>query len=171
MNSTRHAYGSSARSPRGPVDIHAERPYTFAMFERTLSNDVASLVTATEELEQFLARAAVGAEASYACTLALEEVVTNVFKYAYDDAGAHAVRFTAQLTSDHVVLRFSDDGRPFDPLAAPPPDLARPLEERAIGGLGIHLVRKLADALVYERSGDRNLLTARFALRPKAPVN
>ena len=114
---------------------------------------------------------AVGAEASYACTLALEEVVTNVFKYAYDDSGAHAVRFTAQLTPDHVVLRFSDDGRPFDPLAAPPPDLARPLEERAIGGLGIHLVRKLADALVYERSGDRNLLTARFALRPKAPVN
>lgn len=168
MNSTRHANDSGARSPRGPVDIPAQRPYTFAMFERTLSNDVASLVAATEELEQFLTRAAVGAEAAYACTLALEEVVTNVFKYAYDDAGAHAVRFTAQLTPDHVVLRFSDDGRPFDPLAAPPPDLARPLEERAIGGLGIHLVRKLADAMEYERRGGRNLLTARFALRPKA---
>jgi len=140
------------------------------MFERTLSNGVASLVAATEELEQFLSREAVGAEASYACTLALEEVVTNIFKYAYDDARAHVVRFTAQLTPDHVVLHFSDDGRPFDPLAAAPPDLARPLEERAIGGLGIHLVRKLADAMEYERSGGQNLLTARFALHSKAPM-
>jgi anti-sigma regulatory factor (Ser/Thr protein kinase) len=137
-----------------------------APLDRTLRSDVASLVAATAELEEFLARAAVGPEAAYACTLALEEVVTNVFKYAYADAGPHEVRFQAEVTADHAVLRFSDDGRPFDPLSAPPPDLARRPEDRPIGGLGIHLVKSLADHIEYRRADGRNLLTARFALRP-----
>jgi len=51
-----------------------------------------------------------------------------------------------------------DDGQPFDPLAVPEPDTAKSLEERTIGGLGIHLVRKLMDNLEYKRQGERNLL-------------
>ncbi len=46
----------------------------------------------------------------------------------------------------------------FDPLEVPPPDLAKPLEEREIGGLGIHLVRSAMDAVKYRRSGNRNVL-------------
>ncbi len=135
--------------------------------ERTIASDLDSLVAATAALEEFLERNAVGAEAAYACTLALEEIVTNVFKYGHDDGGPHEVRFQAEVTADHAVLRFSDDGRAFDPLAAPPPDLARPPAERPIGGLGIHLVKTLADGMEYARTGGRNLLIARFALRPK----
>jgi serine/threonine-protein kinase RsbW len=52
-----------------------------------------------------------------------------------------------------------DDGQPFNPLEAPEVDTTKPLEERTIGGLGIHLVRKLMDGLDYQRQGDRNLLT------------
>ena len=137
-----------------------------APLEGVIRGDVASLVAATAELEEYLARAAVGAEATYACTLALEEVVTNVFKYGHSGGEPHEVRFQAEVTADHAVLRFSDDGRPFDPLAAPPPDLARRPEDRSIGGLGIHLIKTLADRIDYRRTDGRNLLTAHFALRP-----
>ena len=135
--------------------------------ERTLGNDVASLVAVTAELERQLAAQAVPAEVVYRCSLALEEVFTNILRYAYTDAGAHEVRFGARLTADHVVLHFVDDGREFDPLAAPAPDLRRPAEERPVGGLGIHLVRELANRLEYERVGGLNRFTIHFALRPE----
>jgi len=51
-----------------------------------------------------------------------------------------------------------DDGKPFDPLQAPPPDLSLPLERRPIGGLGIHLIRNLMDEVSYARVGGRNVL-------------
>lgn len=137
-----------------------------ARLERIIGSDLESLVAATAALEEHLAHAAVGPEPAYACTLALEEVVTNVFKYGHADSAPHEVVFQAEVTADHAVLLFSDDGSPFDPLAAPAPDLTRPPEERPIGGLGIHLVKALAESMNYERKGGRNLLTARFALRP-----
>ena len=57
-----------------------------------------------------------------------------------------------------VLLEVEDDGKPFDPLQAPPPDLTLPLEKRPIGGLGIHLIRNLMDEVTYARVGGRNVL-------------
>ncbi len=54
-----------------------------------------------------------------------------------------------QLDAPHLTIEFIDDGDPFDPLAAPPPDLEAPLEERDLGGLGVHIVRSLADEVRY----------------------
>jgi serine/threonine-protein kinase RsbW len=51
-----------------------------------------------------------------------------------------------------------DDGQPFNPLEAPEVDTTKPLEERTIGGLGIHIVRKLMDGLEYQRHEGKNLL-------------
>ena len=136
--------------------------------ERTLTNDLESLVAATASLEDLLTRSAVEDETRFACLLALEEIVTNIVKYAFDDRAPHEIRFTASLTGAEVMLRFSDDGRAFDPLEARPPDLELPPEERPIGGLGIHLVRQLAQRMEYERAAGRNVLTAYFALRRKS---
>jgi serine/threonine-protein kinase RsbW len=55
-------------------------------------------------------------------------------------------------------VEVEDDGRPFNPLEAPPPDIGKPLAEREVGGLGIHLVRKMMDELEYRRENDKNLL-------------
>ena len=56
-------------------------------------------------------------------------------------------------------LRFIDDGAPYDPLAHTDPDTTLSAEERPIGGLGIMMVKKIADAVTYSRDGDRNTLT------------
>ena len=90
--------------------------------------------------------------------LALEEVVTNVISYAYSDDAEHEILLRATRRGDQLEVEVEDDGREFDPLAVPPPDLAKPLEEREIGGLGIHLVRSAMDAVKYRRAGNRNVL-------------
>lgn len=100
--------------------------------------------------------------------LAAEEVLTNVARYAYDDDGAeHWVRVTLDRAGADLTLRFADDGRPFDPLAEAPPDLTGPVEQRPIGGLGIHLVRSLVDHAQYARVGGENVLTLRRRVGPR----
>ena len=91
--------------------------------------------------------------------LALEEAVTNVILYAYPE-GMHApVILTADLSPTAVTFTLSDNGTPFDPTAAPEVDIDAPATERPIGGLGIHLVRKIMDTVAYRHRDGKNILT------------
>ena len=63
------------------------------------------------------------------------------------------------LVDNELVVKVEDDGREFNPLELPEPDLEQKLEERPIGGLGIHLVRNLMDELDYKRTHNKNILT------------
>ena len=93
--------------------------------------------------------------------IAADEVFSNIAAYAYPDGGGTVeIRLTANADGTELSLAFSDRGIPFDPLAVKPPDTSAPLADRKIGGLGIHVVRKLMDQLVYRRAEDgRNILT------------
>src|SRR6185436_19483438 len=91
--------------------------------------------------------------------LALDELVTNVIKYGYDDADEHRIQVTVTVDGGLLTLSMDDDGKPFNPLEAPPPDLDLPIEERPIGGLGVFIVRSLADSLAYRREQGHNILT------------
>ena len=96
---------------------------------------------------------------TFRVNLALEEVGLNIINYAHDD-GLREIEFTVTSEPDTVTIEVLDDGRPFDPLTdAPPPDLTTSLEDRRLGGLGLHLVRSMMDELRYERERGRNRLT------------
>ncbi len=88
--------------------------------------------------------------------LILEELGLNAMTYG----GASSVQVVISGEADTIKIEISDNGGAFDPLnEAPQPDVNAALEERSIGGLGIHLVRTLTDDLSYRRDGDRNHLT------------
>ena len=91
--------------------------------------------------------------------LALEEAVTNVISYAYPEGTDGTVDIDA--CTDGRMLRFiiSDSGKPFDPTAREEINVSAGLDERPIGGLGIHLIRQIMDAVSYERKDGRNILT------------
>jgi sigma-B regulation protein RsbU (phosphoserine phosphatase) len=90
--------------------------------------------------------------------IALEEIFTNIISYGYTDDREHVIRVRLDVQPGEVKAEVQDDGQPFNPLEAAEVDTTKPLEERTIGGLGIHLVRKLMDGLEYQRQADRNLL-------------
>jgi phosphoserine phosphatase RsbU/P len=96
--------------------------------------------------------------------LVAEEVLTNVAAHGHDDAAEHWVSLRLAIAAGEVTLEFRDHGRPFDPLAAAPPDLHSPLAGRPPGGLGIHLIRSLVDAAAYVRAGAENVLTLKKRL-------
>jgi anti-sigma regulatory factor (Ser/Thr protein kinase) len=112
-------------------------------------------------LIRFLEDLGVEAETVSAVALLVEEAVVNVFRYGFENEGVHVVHVTLEPHPTHVLLGFQDDGREFDPCSVPPPDLAVPCEDRPIGGLGIHLMRNLADRMEYRRTAGQNHLTLR----------
>jgi anti-sigma regulatory factor (Ser/Thr protein kinase) len=98
--------------------------------------------------------------------LALEEAVTNVINHGYSDGKPHA--FTVELTASdrRVTVIVTDDAPAYDPLARAEVDITLPLDQRPIGGLGVHLVKKLMDSARYERRDGRNILTFVRSLGP-----
>lgn len=93
--------------------------------------------------------------------LSLEEVLANVISYAYDDPHQRSVEVRLKVGRSQVWAEIEDEGREFNPLEAAPPDTEAGLDERRVGGLGIHLVRSLMDSVEYRREKGRNILTMR----------
>jgi serine/threonine-protein kinase RsbW len=89
----------------------------------------------------------------------LEELLTNLAKYGYPDSPEPGrAEIALALNGSRLEIEFIDDGCAFDPLAVPLPNLDEPLEERPVGGLGLHLLRSLADGVSYERSNNKNVI-------------
>lgn len=92
--------------------------------------------------------------------LCVDELVTNIIAHAYNDKQEHAVLLECRLYNDRLELELRDDGTPFDPTQKKMPSLDDPIEDRNIGGLGIHLVTTLMDKVEYHREGDFNVLVS-----------
>ena len=73
----------------------------------------------------------------------------------------------ATVEGNQLAMEFRDDGRPFDPLSQPTPDLYADIADRPIGGLGVHLIRELAEEVAYARDDGQNIL--RIVLHIPAP--
>jgi len=119
-----------------------------------------------ERLIEFISRCATeqgfGQERTQEMEVATEEVLVNIFNYAYPEkAGKVQVSCTAE---DEVgfVIEVMDDGIPFNILSLPDPDVTSGISDRKVGGLGVFLVRELVNEIRYRRDGDRNILTLVF---------
>ena len=95
---------------------------------------------------------------TFQVNLVLEELWLNVVNHGHD-GGFHEVEIELTSETEALTIEITDDGKPFDPLNdAPAPDVTGSLNDRKVGGLGIHLVRKMMDELRYKREGGKNHL-------------
>ncbi len=98
--------------------------------------------------------------------LVMEEVLLNVFHYAFVGAPAEPVAVGCGMMPDSgFLVRVIDAGRPFNPLEQPSPDTTLGIDEREIGGLGIFLARELSRAMAYDRREGHNVLDVYFPER------
>ncbi|HSE87328.1 MAG TPA: SpoIIE family protein phosphatase, partial [Candidatus Binatia bacterium] len=133
--------------------------------EIKLSNKLSELDRVNQILAEFARRHGLAPHVGHDLNLALEEILTNIISYGYTDNREHEIKVRLSAQPGEVSVEIEDDGQPFNPLEAPEPDTTKPLEERTIGGLGIHLVRKLMDGLEYQRQQGKNLLVMKKNLR------
>ncbi len=124
-----------------------------------LKNNFCELGLLCRNLEQFGKSHGLSQKCKLDLNLVLEELLTNIISHGYADEGEHFIQITISLENGMLVVCVKDDGIPFNPVTAEETDIKRPLEEREIGGLGIHLIKQFMDDIVYERVGNQNILT------------
>lgn len=91
--------------------------------------------------------------------LALEEALTNVIFYAFEEGTEHEIKLDFKLNKNQLSMIISDSGKPYDPTAKSDPDINLSVEDRPVGGLGIFLIKQLMDKVSYRRKGNLNQFT------------
>ena len=124
-----------------------------------IRNDLEEMARLREAVVGFAQEKSLSEDIIFVLDLCLEELVTNVIFYGYEDQNQHSIDVSLNLVEGSLILQIIDDGKEFDPTHLPEPNLDIPLEERKIGGLGVHLVRNYVDSMEYKREDGQNILT------------
>ena len=144
---------------------------TFLQCHLTLPNDINTIPQLSEFIDLNCEELGVDMVDTMNINLALEEAVVNVMSYAYPEGTEGQVDIDLTADGDEMVFIITDSGTPFDPTQKEEVDTTLSAEERPIGGLGIHLVRKLMDDISYQYVDNKNVLTLKKKLNKAAILN
>jgi serine/threonine-protein kinase RsbW len=126
--------------------------------------DVNNLELIREFIEKYASALGMDPDDIYGMMLAADEAATNICVHGY--AGKPGtIRIQVDHDAHDLIVKISDDAPPFDPTRVPPPKLTGPLEERPLGGLGIHFMRSYTDEIIHRViDGPGNELTLKKRL-------
>lgn len=100
--------------------------------------------------------------------LVAEELLVNVFSYAYPEGAEGKAEIRLEVRGERLVFTVRDWGAPFNPFTeAPAPDLTSDIDTRPMGGLGIYLIRKVSEHQAYAYEAGANTITIDFAREPR----
>ncbi len=133
-----------------------------AALDLTIRNDLQQVSYVAERLAPLLESWKVAPRTAYRTQLVIEEVLSNVVRHGFPDGGQHEISVRVAHDGEHIDICVQDDGVAFDPSGASTVDVDQPLEQRRVGGLGIHLVRQFVEHLEYQRLAGRNDLKLRL---------
>ena len=129
------------------------------MKELTVNATVENIEIVTDFVNEQLEELLCPMKAQMQIDIAVEELFVNIAHYAYSP-GTGSATIGVEILKDPaaIAITFTDRGKPFDPLAKEDPDITLSAEERQIGGLGIYMVKKSMDEVVYEYKDGQNIL-------------
>lgn len=125
-----------------------------------IANHIKEIRKVHQTMDRYLREQSLGEYDRKKVSIAVDEILSNIISYAYDDKGRHIIRVNLDCAEDQLTLEFMDDGKQFDPI-----EFIRTQGERSaedmdrVGGLGLKLVGRLMNRLAYQREGDQNKLT------------
>ena len=130
--------------------------------ELTIEARVENLCKVLVFVDRFLKEYGCAPKDKMSIDVAVEEIFVNIAEYAYEGSEGDAeITFTFDQDDRIAEFIFTDRGMPFDPTCRPAPDTTLQPGERQIGGLGIHIVKKTMDQVLYRYEGGQNHLTIR----------
>lgn len=130
-----------------------------------IKNDFSELAKVSQLFEQFSETHQLPLKFTNPVNLALDEILNNIIAYGYDDDKEHKISIEVSLVDQSIKLKIEDDGIPFNPLDLKEADTTSGIQERAVGGLGIHLLRNMLDKLSYGYINNKNCLFAEKNIR------
>ena len=124
----------------------------------SIKNTLAEIAGVNSRFNEFAVQHALADTIRQKTNIALDELLNNTITYAFSEGDEHEIEVLIRLTDHRLVITIMDEGRPFNPFAHENPDTQKSLQERELGGLGIHIVRKIMDDVSYERRMNRNVV-------------
>lgn len=139
------------------------------MVNVTIRNQITDLANVTDTVDRVGMDAGIPVKTIVQLQVVLDEVLSNVIKYAWPDGGSHEFYVSITVRNGGIEVTITDDGRPFNPLDQAPPALPADGRRPQPGGVGIHMVRQLVDSIEYVRFDGRNqvTLTKSYGLEPQ----
>lgn len=128
----------------------------------TIKADISNIDTVLQTIKQDMVNKNVSEEGQSKVMVACEEIFSNIAQYAYEDEGM--VRISSMAVNGKYFLRFVDNGIAYNPLQKEEPDIRATAEERAIGGLGVFIIKKMMHEINYDRVNNQNILTVGIIL-------
>lgn len=124
----------------------------------SLRNTAEDFTLLVPQIDEFLEKNAVGFKDQYVIQLCLEEAVINVINHGYPSRVPDLIKVTISVTPEFIRILLVDHGVSFNPLDQPESDIELPVEDRSIGGLGIHLMKHYLQDMTYHRIDNANQL-------------
>lgn len=124
-----------------------------------IANNLDEVSILAEFVENLCEELNLSAETTMNINLALEEAIANIIMYAYPSEEKHDIILDVKSIPGQLVFLLTDNGVSFDPTHVPDADISASIDERAIGGLGIFLIRNIMNEVSYQRLDGENLLT------------
>ncbi len=137
-----------------------------AAIEIRIANSMDEIARVADLVDSFGADNRLSNEVVVALNVSLDEILNNIISYAYADADRHDILVRLEMRSEMVDVVVEDDGKPFDPLLAPAPDLTA---KDRLGGVGLHFVRNLMDEVEYARCDGINRLRMMKRVNSRQP--
>ena len=135
-----------------------------------LDNDLSELKTLNKHLSAFGRNIGVQELCISEINICLDELFTNIVLYGFNDDLKHKIKFIMTVDDNILTAAIEDDGVPFNPLKKEAVDLPTNVDDAEIGGLGIHITKKLVDTISYKRKRGINRVTVRKNIGTNEPA-
>ena len=134
--------------------------------ELTAANRLEEIDVINQDFNEFAEQHGVPEAIRRRVNLVFDELLNNIISYAYGDDEEHVIEVVISLAGERLGVTITDDGRPFNPFEGAPPDTDLAVDDRPIGGLGVHLVQNVMDQVAYERHGTKNVVNLVKIIEP-----
>ena len=134
----------------------------------SLDNDLEELPKLHAAIEQFFQRLLLNSELAGEMQLVAEELLVNTIEYGYKDQKKHRITIDLSHQNQLFSLTLSDDAMAFNPLEVSPPELGLAIEDCAVGGLGLPLIKALSDSQHYRYENEQNIVTINKSTAPSS---
>lgn len=128
------------------------------VYQRSFPAHVKHLSEVISFLEESLQGLGTAPSVLMPLALSVEEAFVNIALYAYPGTKEGVVEVSLRGDQGYAAVTLTDNGIEFDPLDRPMPDISADIEDRTVGGLGIYMIRKLSDEVIYSRHEGKNRL-------------
>ncbi len=132
-----------------------------------IENDLSEIAKVDEKLDYFAEQFGVPPAIAATFHIIFDDLLNNVISYGFNDKQRHFIDISLELTANSLTVSIADDGVPFNPLAETAPDTTLSIEDRPIGGMGIHIAINMVDDISYQRTADKNVLTLTKSFQSK----